>query len=138
MLLEVASEGGHCNLCAAQLVLDVGAKVVGSLVDDLLKFALLPDKLLLGQLLDLCFDLSIIKFKINELVAGRTLARTLLHFLGLDFLQFVPKRAKRLLADIWLLGSGKAFKRNVVKFSVTYGRIRRCLLGSHQRMPCRN
>ena len=93
------------------MVLDVGAKVVGSLVDDLLKFALLPDKLLLGQLLDLCFDLSIIKFKINELVAGRTLARTLLHFLGLDFLQFVPKRAKRLLADIWLLGSGKAFKK---------------------------
>ena len=45
---------------AAQLVLDVGAKVVGSLVDDLLQFALLLDKLLLSQLLDLGLHLSII------------------------------------------------------------------------------
>jgi len=75
------------------LVLDVGAKVVRSLVDNLLQFALLPDKLLLGQLLDLCFHLSVIKFKINELVAGRTLARTMLNFLGFEFLQFVPERA---------------------------------------------
>ena len=71
---------------AAQLVLDVGAKVVGSLVDDLLQFALLLDKLLLSQLLDLGLHLSVIKFKINELVAGRTLAWTMLHFLGLDLL----------------------------------------------------
>ena len=71
---------------AAQLVLDVGAKVVGSLVDDLLQFALLFDKLLLSQLLDLGLHLSIIQFKINELVASRTLAWTMLHFLGLDLL----------------------------------------------------